>query len=163
MLSGVPQGIFLAPLLFICCYANDIPSTVKSKVWLYTDEYRTIHTDEDRLALQKDLNALMQCSNHWLMSCNPSKCVHLKISNRHYCSATKCYIGQHLIEQSSHITYLGVTIDEHLKWTNHVDRVVVKANATIGFFKRNLSKFLYFNSQNELLPYHGPANFGLCM
>jgi len=62
VLSGVPQGTVLAPLLFTC-YMNDIPSTVKSKIRLYADDillYRTIHTDEDRLALQEDLNALIQ-------------------------------------------------------------------------------------------------------
>jgi len=36
VLSGVPQGTVLAPLLFTC-YVNDIPSIVKSKVRLYAD------------------------------------------------------------------------------------------------------------------------------
>ena len=78
VLSGVPQGTVLAPLLFTC-YVNDIPSTVKSKIRLYVDDillYRTIHTNEDRLALQEDLSALIQWSDFWLMSFNPSKCAH---------------------------------------------------------------------------------------
>ena len=47
--------------------------------------YRTIHTDEDRLALHEDLNALIQWSDLWLMSFNPSKCAHL---NKHYLLAS---------------------------------------------------------------------------
>ena len=43
-------------------------------------------------------------------------------------SVIKYYIDQHQIEQSTHATYVEVTIDEHLKWTNHVDRIVAKAN-----------------------------------
>ena len=35
----------------------------------------------------------------WFMSFNPSKCVHLKISNRHHLLAIKYYIGQQKIEQ----------------------------------------------------------------
>jgi len=46
-------------------------------------------------------------------------------------------------EQSTRATYLEVTIDEHLaKWTNHVDKIVAKANVTISFLKR------YFSSCN---------------
>ena len=141
VLSGVPQGTVLAPLLFTC-YVNDIPSIVKSKVRLYADDillYRTIHTYNDCLILQEDLNSLIEWSNVWLMSFNPTKCVHLKISNKQYPSDIKYYINQHQIERSTHATYLGVTIDEHLKWTDHVDKIVAKANATIGFLKRNFS------------------------
>jgi len=65
VLLGVPQGTVLAPLLFTC-YVNDIPSTVTSKIRLYADDislHRTIHTDEDRLALQEDLNVLIRWSD----------------------------------------------------------------------------------------------------
>ena len=73
------------------------------------------------------------------MSFNPTKCVHLKVSNKQCPSDTRYNIDQHQIEQSTHAAYLRVTIDEHLKWTNYVDRKVAKANATIGFLKRNFS------------------------
>jgi len=141
MLSGVPQGTVLAPLLFTC-YVNDIQSTVKSKIRLYVDDillYRAIHTDEDRLALQEDLNSLIRWSDLWLMLFNPTKYVHLKISNRHHLLATKYYIGQQQIDQLPQATYLGLTVGKHLKWTNHVDKIVVKSKSTIGFLRRNLS------------------------
>jgi len=95
VLSGVPQGTVLSPLLFTC-YVNDISSTVKSKVKLYAANIllnRTIHTDQDHLILQEDLNILVQWSNIWLMSFNPTKCVHLKISNKQCPSNTKIDIS----------------------------------------------------------------------
>jgi len=118
---------------------NDIPSLVKSKVADDIIIYRTIHTNNDCLILQEDLSSLIQWSKVWLMSFNPTKCIHLKVSNKQCPSYIKYYIDQHKIEQSTHATYLGVTIDEHLKWTNHVDRIVAKANATIRFLKGNFS------------------------
>ena len=119
VLSGVPQSTVLSPLLFTC-YVNDISSIVKSKVKLYAANIllnRTIHTDQDHLILQEDLNILVQWSNIWLVSFNPTKCVHLKISNKQYPSNTKYFIKQCQIEQSTHATYLGVTIDDHPKLT----------------------------------------------
>ena len=67
---------------------------------------RIIHTDEDHLALQEDLNAFIQWSHLWLMSFNSSKCVYLNISNRHHLLATKYYIGQQQIDQSPQATYI---------------------------------------------------------
>ena len=60
VMSGVPQGTVVAPLLFLC-YINDLPENVSSKVRLYADDvliYNTIHSKEDCLMLQEDLNSL---------------------------------------------------------------------------------------------------------
>ena len=82
--SGVPQGITLGPLLFIC-FINNLPTLVNSQIRLYADDillFRQIHSIEDSLVLQRDLNALMKWSEDWQMFFNFSKCVHLKITNR---------------------------------------------------------------------------------
>ena len=63
MVSGVPQGTILSPLLFFL-YINDLPSVVSSKVRLFSDDcliYRNIKNKEDQIALQKQL-----CLLSWL-------------------------------------------------------------------------------------------------
>ena len=85
VISGVPQGTVLGPLLFLC-YVNDIPSCVSSNIRLYYADdiliYRVITRDVDSDELQKDLASLQRWSDEWQMSFNPQKCYFIRFSYR---------------------------------------------------------------------------------
>ena len=61
-LFGVPQGSVLAQILCFFIFINDLPGNIKSSVCLFADDcvlYRNIHSLQDCLILQEDLDSLV--------------------------------------------------------------------------------------------------------
>ena len=76
VLSGVPQGTVLGPLMFLL-YINDITKDINSPLRLFADDcllYRVINSAEGANMLQEDLNRLSEWANTWQLRFNVSKC-----------------------------------------------------------------------------------------
>ena len=113
MLSGVPQGTVLAPLLSLI-YINDLPSCVHNKIRLYADDvllYSYIQSQTDYTNLQQDLNSLLYWSHTWQMSLNPKKCEFLRITNKKFPVTNNYFVDSSPIKEVPHSKYLGVVID----------------------------------------------------
>jgi len=130
----------LAPLLFLC-FVNNIPETVHSKIRFHADDillYSVIHSLNDCLCLQNDINNLLCWSKKWQLYFNPSKCEHLCISNKRNLIKHPYYMDNSVIQEVASAKHLGVTIDSRLTWSDHITKVVNKANSVLGFLKYNL-------------------------
>ena len=76
VLSGVPQGTVLGPLLF-SLYINDISSDIESEIRLFADDcvcYREIKDEEDTIKLQRDIDRLGSWARKRGMRFQPVKC-----------------------------------------------------------------------------------------
>ena len=141
MLSDVPQGSVLGPVLFLI-YINDLPEYVSnSTVRLFADDtllYLTIHNSSDCIKLQEDLNNLERWESDWQMSFHPEKCEVIHITTKKKPIIHKYTLHGHTLSSVPQIKYLGVNISQDLKWNSHINSVSSKANQTLGFLKRNL-------------------------
>ena len=142
VISGVPQGTVLGPVLFNV-FINDIIEGIDSDIRLFADDcvcYRPIKNIQDCRILQEDINHLAAWANNWCMSFEPSKCKTMYITRKTTHKITHPYsMNGFLLESVSHTKYLGVTISEDLKRNRHVAEVTSRANKLLGLLRRNLS------------------------
>ena len=85
VLSGIPQGSVLAPMLFVLYLINDLPESVISHTFLFADDtimYNIISKPSDCELLQGDLKNLAQWSGKWLVRFHAGKCKHMHLGNK---------------------------------------------------------------------------------
>ena len=90
------------------------------------------------MILQQDLNMLQKWADTWLMTFNPTKCEFIRVSHKKHPRICEYYIQDHPIKAVTYAKYLGVTIDEHLSFNEHVNRIAHKANTVKAFLQRNI-------------------------
>ena len=131
VLSGVPQGSVLGPLLFLM-YINDLPECVSSDTGLFADDtllHRPVSSPDDAVALQANLTSLEDWEEKWNMDFNPSKCEVLHITNKRNPVNSEYHLRGVKLGVTKGGKYLGVTISPKLTWTKLIDKAVKKANA----------------------------------
>ena len=143
--SGVPQGTVLGPIMFLC-HINYLPdrvtgcvnSSVCLSVYLPTIAYYTERSERKRTtshSLQAYLKHLEERADKWGMRFNTKKCYVLSINNK---SSRYYQLEKHTLQEVQDNPYLGLQISNDLKWNIHINNVCKKANATLGFLRRNL-------------------------
>ena len=82
VLSGVPQGSVLGPLLFVI-FINDIDELIGSNILKFADDTNFSREPQGIARLQEDLVNLAAWSNDWQMLFNVEKCkvMHMGYNN----------------------------------------------------------------------------------
>ena len=142
VISGIPQGSVLGPLLFVL-YINDLPDSVSSNILLFADDtkiFRQVSSKSDALRLQEDINVLNNWSEKWLLRFNTDKCHVLtlgKIDKIMHTHRYELYGDEldHVFEEKD----LGVIIDMDLTFEEHMATKIGKANGIMGLIRRTFS------------------------
>lgn len=144
VLSGVPQGSVLGPILFNI-YINDLVQAIRPgvSVKLFADDciiFNTINSISDQRDLCENLNYIKEWCKKWEMVINFEKTAYLCLSNKIRKLEFTYNVGGYAIRQVEEFKYLGVTITSKLSWTAHIDGICSAARRKLGFLKYKLGR-----------------------
>ena len=129
--SGVPQGSVLGPILYMI-YVNDLPYvTDLFSVCLFADDTTLIFESFNNSELSNKCNAGVALFNNWCcanrLSINFKKTYIMLFSNiLHPEDISAIYLNDRIIKYASSLEFLGIIIDDKLKFNLHIDYISKK-------------------------------------
>ena len=155
VLSGVPQGSILGPLLFLI-FINDLPTSINSSsILLFTDDaksFRQISSHFDCSLLQDDLDRLHDWSHEWKLLFNIAKCIALQFSHgKPPVTPHPPYsLNSQAIDTSDHHRDLGIIISDDLSWSAHYDHMCAQAYQMLGLIRRTFGSVSIVSARKKL-------------
>ena len=137
VLSGVPQGSVLRPLLFLI-FINDLDEAAVARfIFKFADDTKVAQpaqTEEDCAVLQESLDGLVQWAERWGMAFNVQKCkvMHLGHANRKHVYT----MNGAVLEETEEERDLGVMISNKLKPGTQCAKAARTAAAVLGQISR---------------------------
>ena len=140
---GVPQGSLLGPLLFLI-FINDLPSCFnKCSVHLYADDTVIFYADKNVSNIQKVLNEELRSLDIWMrcnkLKVNCSKTVSMLMGTKRMLTRNNTLNvslnGEKLL-QVKNFKYLGMYVDDELKWNLHIQQLCEKVGRMINYLAR---------------------------
>ena len=152
--TGVPQGSILGPLLFII-YINDLSNICDdSNFYFFADDTALTVKSSSVEDLQSKINVLMPKVTKWFnankLSINTKK-TNFQIYSNLVIDNFDIYLNGSKIRREKEVKYLGVLVEENLKFNQHINNISSTVSKNIGVMGRVKS---YLSSRELLLLYN---------
>ena len=121
-------------------YINDLPLVSNLITKLFADDTCLIFSSKSLNSLQVMINSEMSKIETWLhsnkLSLNHKKTKFMLVHSKRSNLAFNLYINNNKISQINSYEYLGVTIDDKLKWVNQIKFIETKLSQACGAISR---------------------------
>ena len=163
LLSGVPQGSVLGPILFNL-YINDLFFIIEqTDICNYADDNTLNACDMSLENLLRRLEHDSLLAIEWFqsnnMKLNEDKC-HLLVSGFKH-EILWVNIGEKKIWESKEVKLLGLNIDKDLNFTSHVSKICVKAGNKLAAISR-IARYMSFEKRKLLIKSFFDSQFEYC-
>jgi len=161
---GVIQGSKNGPLMFDL-YSNDINMICGQKEnILFADDTSLTYTDKNFESLIHRVNQRLSIILEWCntnkMSINPSKSEFCILTNKSIDFEPVITLGDERIGRRKTVKYLGLHLDDNLKFNSHIDQLKKKLSRLAGvsyrlrkYFNLGASKKFYFACTYSIITY----------
>ena len=115
-----------------------MPDVIHNTIALFADDakvFSAVESDLNQQLLQEDLLHLQDWAAKWQLNFNATKCkvLHLGAKNAKF----SYHMEDVILNKSSEEKDLGVWVDDKLKFSQHIEKQVNKANKQLGLIRRS--------------------------
>jgi len=136
---GLPQGAVISPLLFNI-YVKDLFQEVRSDKCKFADDSTIWNTGnnikEMTFQTQNDLNKISTWSRKWRINLNVDKTEYCIFSRqKSHPGQVFLQLGNKPLKYNPYPKLLGVTLDEKLNFSQHIQNIERKAGKSLGMLR----------------------------
>ena len=142
ILSGVPQGSVLGPLLFLI-YINDLTDNINSNMKLFADDSSLFARVKDATCSHEqligDLNTITKWAKQWKMEFNPTitkQAIEVIFSSKYKKETHPPLVFNGIpVARETSTKHLGIILDDRLTFRKHIQEAITKAKKGLAVMK----------------------------